>query len=148
MMKVGKGYSALKKGRYSQIGFVYHLVMTTKDRQPVFKEFDQARRIVRILKADEDLCFTKTLAFVVMPDHIHWLMQLERGDLAQAVQRIKSLFTKHSGLNVWNTGFYDHAIRSDETLIDVARYIVANPFRAGLCKSVKEYSHWDSVWLE
>ena len=148
MMEKGKGYSALKKGRHSQIGFVYHLVLSTEDRKPVFKSFDQARRIVRILKADEDLCFTKTLAFVVMPDHIHWLVKLEKGDISQAVQRVKSLFTKYSGLNIWNVGFYDHAIRTDEALIDVARYIVANPLRAGLCESVKEYPHWDSVWLE
>ncbi|MGR6874140.1 REP-associated tyrosine transposase [Pseudomonas sp. HK3] len=148
MMKVGKGYSALKKGRYSQIGFVYHLVMSTIDREPVFNNFDHARCIIRIIKADEDLGFTKTLSFVVMPDHIHWLVTLEKGDISQAVQRVKSLFTKYSGLNVWNVGFYDHAIRTDEALIDVARYIVANPLRAGLCESIKEYPYWDSVWLE
>ncbi|MFY0641344.1 MAG: transposase [Bermanella sp.] len=147
-MEKGKGYSALKKGRHSQISFVYHLVISTKNRQPVFKDFDQARCFIRILKADEDLCFTKTLAFVVMPDHIHWLVKLEKGDISQAVQRVKSLFTKYSGLNIWNVGFYDHAIRTDEALIDTARYIVANPLRAGLCDSIKEYPHWDSVWLE
>ena len=148
MMQIGKGYSALKKGRYSKTGFVYHLVISTKNRQPVFQDFDQARCFIRILKADEDLNFTKTLAFVVMPDHVHWLVKLEKGDISQAIQRVKSMFTQYSGLNIWNVGFYDHAIRTDEALIEVARYIVANPLRAGLCDSIKEYPHWDSVWLE
>ena len=37
---------------------------------------------------------------------------------------------------------------SDEDLVAVARYIVANPVRAGLVKNVRDYPHWDAVWLE
>ncbi|MFV3290267.1 transposase, partial [Pseudomonas sp. NY11955] len=29
----------------------------------------------------------------------------------------------------------------------VARYIVANPIRAGLVSRVGDYPHWDAVWL-
>jgi len=29
----------------------------------------------------------------------------------------------------------------------VARYIVANPLRAGLVESVRDYPHWDAIWL-
>ncbi|MFV3292807.1 transposase, partial [Pseudomonas sp. NY11955] len=29
----------------------------------------------------------------------------------------------------------------------VARYIIANPIRAGLVSRVGDYSHWDAVWL-
>jgi hypothetical protein len=29
-----------------------------------------------------------------------------------------------------------------------ARYVVANPLRAGLAQSLGHYSHWDAVWLE
>ncbi|WP_250656926.1 REP-associated tyrosine transposase [Alkalimarinus coralli] len=146
-MKPEKGYSQLKIGRYSQVGFAYHLVMSTKGRQPVFSNFSHARSVIRIMKTDEDLGFTKTLSFVVMPDHIHWLVKLDKGTISQAAQRIKSLFTKYSGLDIWNVGFYDHAIRTNEALIDVARYIVANPLRAGIAESISDYPHWDSVWL-
>jgi REP element-mobilizing transposase RayT len=148
MMTPTKGYSQLKKGRYSAIGMVYHVVFSTKNNQPIFKKHDHARCLTLLLKSDQDRNFTKTLSFVVMPDHIHWLFKLNIGDISQAVQRVKSLFTKHTGLRIWNTGFYDHAIRSEESLIDVARYIVANPLRAGIVKSVGEYPYWDSIWLE
>jgi len=49
--------------------------------------------------------------------------------------------------SIWQAGFHDHAIRKEETLIDVARYIVANPVRAGLCDRIGEYPHWDCVWI-
>ncbi len=29
----------------------------------------------------------------------------------------------------------------------IARYIVANPLRAGLVKKLGDYPYWDSIWL-
>jgi hypothetical protein len=48
---------------------------------------------------------------------------------------------------VWQKGFYDRALRSDEDVAAVARYIVANPLRAGLVDSVREYPFWDAIWV-
>jgi hypothetical protein len=38
-------------------------------------------------------------------------------------------------------GFYDHVLRREEDSLAIAAYIVANPVRAGLVKSVTEYSY-------
>ncbi len=32
-------------------------------------------------------------------------------------------------------------------MVQVARNIVANPLRNGLVKSVRDYPHWDAIWL-
>jgi len=48
---------------------------------------------------------------------------------------------------IWQDGYHDHALRAEESLEDVARYIVMNPVRAGLVKSVREYPLWDAKWL-
>lgn len=95
-----------------------------------------------------------TLAYVVMPDHLHWLIQLrENVALNKIMQRMKSAsshkinkFLCRNG-GVWQAGYYDHALRVDEDLQDTARYVVANPIRAGLTKRVGDYSLWDAVWL-
>ena len=52
---------------------------------------------------------------------------------------------RHGAL--WQPGFYDHALRKDEDRLGTARYIVANPLRAGLVQRLGDYPHWDSVWL-
>jgi hypothetical protein len=44
-------------------------------------------------------------------------------------------------------GFHDHAVRSEEELPALARYIVANPVRAGLVARTGLYPHWDAVWV-
>jgi REP element-mobilizing transposase RayT len=96
----------------------------------------------------------KTLAFVVMPDHFHWLFQ-QSGDrpMSVAVNNVKSYSAKtvnrylqRTGA-VWQRGFYDRAIRREDDLVAVARYIVANPLRAGIVSSLGDYPHWDSIWL-
>ena len=52
------------------------------------------------------------------------------------------------GRRFWQSGYHDHAVRSDEQLIATARYIVANPLRARLVRRIGDYPLWDAVWLE
>ena len=110
--------------------------------------------VVRALQREDEAGHTKTLAFVVMPDHLHWLVQLtgERS-LPVSVSTIKSFSTRSINRTVgrsgpvWQKGFYDHALRDEENLAAVARYIVANPLRAGLTPSVSNYPLWDAIWV-
>jgi putative transposase len=48
----------------------------------------------------------------------------------------------------WQKTYYDHALRAEEDLRAQARYIVANPLRAGLVTDIGQYPHWDAVWLD
>ena len=43
--------------------------------------------------------------------------------------------------------FHDRALRREEDVKAVARYIIANPIRAGLVRRAGDYPHWDCVWL-
>ncbi|MGB7814803.1 MAG: hypothetical protein WBL28_00460 [Methylotenera sp.] len=63
------------------------------------------------------------------------------------IQVIKFTSAHIIGKPIWQPGFYDHAIRKDEDIVAIARYIIANPIRAGLVKRVGDHPHWDAVWL-
>ena len=140
--------SHLRTGRYSQPGGVYLVTTVTAQREPVFSDFRAARQLVRILHHDVLVALARTLAYVVMPDHLHWLLELgEAESLSQCVQRVKSLATKALGPGLWQKGFHDHAVRQEEDLPAIARYIVSNPVRAGLVSRVGAYPHWDAIWL-
>ena len=43
-------------------------------------------------------------------------------------------------------GYYDHALRKEENVQNIARYIVANPLRADLVKNVGDYPYWYAKW--
>ena len=95
----------------------------------------------------------QSLAWVVMPDHLHWLMQLEDASLESLMRQVKSRSSKavnersaRTG-QLWQAGFHDRALRKEEDLLASARYIVANPVRAGLGNRVGDYPLWDAVWL-
>jgi putative transposase len=137
----------LRRSRHSQVGRVYHVVFSTRDRAPVFIDFTKARMMTACLERSALQSISDTLAFVVMPDHVHWLFVLKFGSISQCVQRVKAQYSRDSGESIWGVGFYDHAIRMDEDLKAAARYIVANPLRAGLVENVGDYSHWDAAWL-
>ena len=48
---------------------------------------------------------------------------------------------------VWQPGYFDRALRAEEDVREVARYIVANPLRASLCQYIGDYPLWDAGWL-
>jgi putative transposase len=143
----------LRKGRWSEIGRVYLITSVTHRREPVFRNLWCARLLIQELRAADALDWSTTWAFVVMPDHLHWLVALKEADLSRLVLRVKSRstieinrFLGRSG-RMWQKGFHDHALREEEDLRTVARYVVANPVRAGLVQSVRDYPHWDARWL-
>jgi REP element-mobilizing transposase RayT len=124
------------------------ITVVTAERRRVFEQFSAARTLIGYLKTENDLQRANTVAFVVMPDHLHWLMQLGEGaTLSQVVRGVKSLTSHRMGYPVWQRGFHDHAVRHDEDLKAMSRYVIANPIRAGLVSSVGDYPHWDAVWI-
>lgn len=89
-----------------------------------------------------------SLCYVLMPDHLHWLIQLgETSTLSALVRTVKSVSALRIGRPIWQAGYHDRAIRTEANVRAVARYIVANPLRAGLVARVGDYPHWDAVWL-
>ena len=94
------------------------------------------------------------LAWVLMPDHAHWLIQLgEKNTLGLVVNRIKSASARLANRvlarqgALWQSAYHEHALRSDEDLRAVARYLVANPLRAKLVQRIENYPFWDAVWI-
>ena len=138
----------LRKGRVSLPNHAYLATIVTASRKPVFTSFTAARAAVQCFHDKDVVRHAQTLAFVIMPDHVHWLLQLqENGSLPEAARLYKAKVSLILRQRIWQRGFHDHALRDDEDLRGVARYIIANPLRSGLVKSVGEYPHWDAIWL-
>lgn len=143
----------LRKGRYSEIGRAYLLATIVHDRRPIFAEWKIGRLLVAELRAAAADGLVQSLAWVVMPDHLHWLVTLQSGSLSALMQRVKgrSAIAIHRALGdegeVWQSGFHDHALRQEEDLHVIARYVIANPLRAGLAEKIGDYPLWDAIWL-
>ncbi|MFJ2320346.1 REP-associated tyrosine transposase [Pseudomonas sp. NPDC087817] len=143
----------LRLGRSSEVGRAYFITAVVHNRQPIFSDWQTGRLLVDQLRQAHDKGQAESIAWVVMPDHFHWLMQLKSDDLGAVIGGIKARCThavnKKTGRRgpLWQTGFHDRAIRDGEDLKPFARYIIANPLRAGLVEKIGDYPLWDACWL-
>lgn len=148
------GYSDLRKGRFSQPGQTYLVTFATAGRRPLFAQPDRAMDACQSMAASRLWYRSRLLCWVLMPDHWHGVVELGALDsLSTMVQRLKSnsartvRFHHPDTGQVWEKGFHDRALRNNPAVLAAARYIVANPLRAGLVRSVGEYPWWDAAWV-
>ncbi len=143
----------LRKGRLSESGRPYLITTVVRERRPLFEDWRIGRLLVSELRQAVQGGRADSLSWVIMPDHLHWLLVPRTETLEVVLRRAKSRSARainralgRSGA-VWQRGYHDHALRRDEDLRAAARYIVANPLRAGLVATVGDYPLWDCVYL-
>lgn len=91
------------------------------------------------------------LVYCVIPDHIHLVVapRINGAFSLQYVDRFKGWTSREVGLAGW-TGYlwqprsYDHVLRRNEDLEQIAAYILANPVRRGLCAEPRGY-RWSGL---
>ncbi len=143
----------LRRGRYSEPGRAYLITAVVHERRPLFRDFYLGRLLVEELKQADESGRVNSLAWVIMPDHFHWLLELQETDLADVMCRIKSRSTlcinraRGSTGPFWQRGYHDRAVRAEDDLRKIARYVIANPLRAGLVEHIGDYPLWDAAWL-
>jgi|HubBroStandDraft_1064217.scaffolds.fasta_scaffold32387_2 putative transposase len=131
-----------------------------KDDHPLFVTFTTDRRWILPPEA-RDIVLACCLqqngtkfdlhTAVVMPDHVHLIYSpLRREDgwsysLPEIMKAIKgraarqiNVALKRTG-PVWQEEFFDHVLRSNDSLVDRMEYVCQNPVRAGIVRTEAEY---------
>jgi putative transposase len=134
-------------------GNAFSITIATFERYPWFGTYANlaAEAVQCITNLEEE---RESLLFVwcVMPDHVHLLLndrdvigfvRLLKGKLIPGARQLEN------SRSLWQRSFYDHALRKEEALADVARYIWENPVRAGIVEPALEYPWSGSmVWSD
>ncbi len=147
------GTQSLRKGRFSQKNRIYLITMVTQGRRKWFGEHTIARRAAQLTDLHDEFQDARVLCWVVMPDHIHVLLELKETPLHKVINIWKSksgyLLNKAIGRKgrFWQRGYHDHALRHEEDVREVARYIIGNPLRARLVTKYGHYPYWNAVYL-
>jgi REP element-mobilizing transposase RayT len=150
------GYRTLRKGRISVPGQTYLVTTVCDARRPWFISWPVASATCAAL-AEPRLWRDSHLAcWVLMPDHLHAIVTLGSSEsLPRLLQRVKAITAREANAacgrpsgTVWMVGYHERALRRDEDLRIAARYLIANPLRAGLADGISSYPFWDAAWLE
>jgi REP element-mobilizing transposase RayT len=143
----------LRKSRISRAGYAYMITTCCNAKAPLFIDVKLGNIVVDELRKSDDEDRTHTFAYVVMPDHLHWLFQLKmRNSLESVVRRTKGRSAYRINRSsicsgpVWQAGYNDRLVQEEESLETVGDYIVHNPVRAGIVENIVDYPLWDILW--
>lgn len=126
----------------------YAVTAVTNGRVPVFRDRQAAGLMLEeVARARRELWFL-LLAYAIMPDHVHLLIVPGRAaELSRIMQTIKGRFARlwnkqmREKGRLWQPRYYESAVRTEPQLRRWIEYIEANPVRARLSASPKEYCY-------
>jgi REP-associated tyrosine transposase len=87
--------------------------------------------------------------YVIMPDHVHLFVRSGRDvTLSSWIGGLKrAMSVKLESPKLWQPGFFDHILRSDESYSEKWNYVRENPVRAGLAKSAADWPYQGEIVL-
>jgi putative transposase len=124
----------------------------------VFRDDQCCLAFTRVLGQQRESWPFKLVAYVLMPDHFHLIVNPRDGRIEELMQAVKSLSareivrlanhtsfkTANGGRNqVWQESFKAFPLWSPWMIWQKINYIHSNPLKAGLVKSVVDY-RWSS----
>ena len=130
-------------------GAVYHVTSRGNEKKTIFKD-DQDREsflntLYRVNKRYNWLCH----AYCLMNNHYHLLIETPDANLSLGMRQLNGVYTQLFNKRHKRTGhlfqgrFKGVLIQKDNHLLEVCRYVVLNPIRAGMVQSPQQWK-WSS----
>ena len=126
---------------------LYFVTFTTRNRRAISSLDDAQLALQQYARRGIDKFNVALGRYVIMPDHVHLFV---RGGRAFALspwigglKRAISVAVKAPRL--WQPGFFDHILRSDESYAEKWNYVCDNPVRAGLVKTANDWPYQGEI---
>ena len=146
--------TALQLDTAPAAGRIHQVRLPAAQQRGVFGDFELARCVAEVGSRREVWRDGRLLAWVLMPDHWHGLVEVGPLDsLDTALARMRSLTARAARRaqpelsRLWARAYEVRALAGDEDPAHAARRMVAHPLRAGLVQRIGDYAFWDAVWL-
>ena len=135
--------------RLEHAGALWHVTSRGNERRTIFRD-DRDRRFFLALLADTVELFAWRLhAYVLMGNHYHLLLETPEANLSRGMHRINAIYSqsfnrRHDRVGHLLQGrFGAILIEKERHLLEIVRYVVLNPVRAGLVHDPGEWP-WSS----
>jgi putative transposase len=130
-------------------GALWHITSRGVDGQAIYRSDHDRQWFTRLLESAVTRYEWSLHAYVLMGNHFHLLVSSENATISRGMQYLNSEWA--SVFNLW-TGrvghlferrFRGHLVEQERYLLNIARYIVLNPVRAGIARCPEEWK-WSS----
>lgn len=130
-------------------GALYHVMARGNDRERIYRDnVDRQAFLDGLVRACERFDWL-LWAYCLLGNHYHLLVETRRPTLSQGMREVNGVYTqaynrRHRRVGHVLQGRYKAIlVDKDAYLLEMSRYIVLNPVRAGLCASVGKW-RWSS----
>jgi REP element-mobilizing transposase RayT len=138
-----------RKKRVQARGLVLHVTTRGNNRERIFlRDGDWLALLIeleRVVERHGWICH----AYCLMGNHLHLIVQLVEPTLPEGMQQLQSnyarAFNKRYGRSghVFGNRYFSLPVVDDAHLLELCRYVVLNPVRAGACSKPEEWA-WSS----
>lgn len=128
---------------------LYHVTSRGDRREDIFEDEEDRRAFLQTLAQVVDQFNWLCYAWCLMDNHYHLLIQTPDGNLSNGMRQLNGVYTQTSNRRHRRVGhlfqgrFKAILVDSDAYLLELARYVVLNPVRAGMVKRPENWS-WSS----
>ena len=119
----------------------------TANREPIFKEASTADILLGAILFGREQQWYYLLSFVIMPDHMHLIIIPRGKNISECMKSIKGFsarkinsLLRRNG-SIWQSGYYDYVLDSEEKVLTRMRYIEDNPLRKGMVNRSEDYEY-------
>ena len=130
-------------------GAVYHLTARGDRREDIFLDDVDRLTFLDLLAKEVRQQHWRLYAYCLMSNHYHLLIETPEGKLVGGMRRLNGVYTqafnrRHGRVGHVLQGRYKSIlVDKDAYLLELARYIVLNPVRAGMTQRVEDWP-WSS----
>lgn len=130
-------------------GGLYHIYTRGIDRRDIFKDDSDREKFLDILENSISDSDWKCYAYCLMNNHYHILIESADGDTSRGMRQLNGVYAqyfnwKHDRVGpLFQSRFRAILVDRENYFLELCRYIVLNPVRAGIVSSPEEY-HWSS----
>jgi len=138
-----------RRTRVEYPGALYHAISRGNQRQKIFKDDRDRTKYLALLSRLKELHSFRIHAYVLMPNHVHLLVESGRVPLSRIMQRLGSGYTqyfnrRHGLVGHLFQGRYKAILcDKDNYLLELSRYLHLNPVRIKAVKDPIDYI-WSS----
>lgn len=130
-------------------GALYHVTSRGDRQEPIYEDDKDREAFLRTL-AEVVVRFNwRCHAYCLMTNHYHLVVDTPDGNLSKGMRQLNGVYTQASNRRHGRVGhlfqgrFKAILVDKDSYLLELTRYVVLNPVRAGMVKSPGEW-YWSS----
>jgi REP element-mobilizing transposase RayT len=135
--------------RIELAGGLYHVTSRGDRQEDIYFSDEDRLKWLEILGEVCSRCNWRCHAWCQMSNHYHLVVETPEANLAQGMRLLNGVYTQHINRehrrvgHVFQGRYKAVLVERDAYLLELARYVVLNPVRAGMVSSPDEWS-WSS----